>query len=165
MSAKESHKRDLKPWKEAAPLPQPISDVMAVFPATVVGTLLPEEDDVPEQFKKDKSGWRKLCLALFMGTPHLDRLGDVLRVRERGAGLEQLAEAGTPPPDFYMKKGVDGETAYRHLMACMGSYEPSHQHKEAGCAYLMDLWFEKVVWDGLVFDADGMRKGAVEDCE
>jgi len=146
-----------KPGKKAGPNPQKISEAQLVFPAGVVGKLLPDADLIPEAYWNRGSNWGKLFTALWVGTPHIDRLPKIWEMR-RGHALEQLAEAGTPPPSFYMKDGIDGETAYRHLMACLKSYEPSHQHKEAGCKYLMDLWFEKVVWDGYVFTAEGVEK-------
>jgi hypothetical protein len=154
-----SRTRDLhKKWANSDGKPQPTSDVFRVFPARVVGTLLPEDDDIPEEFKHNYPGaWHDLFLALQVGSPHLDRLATILGMRKSSA-LEQLAEAGTPPPDFYMKEGIDGETAYYHLIACMQSYEPKQEHKVAGCRYLMDLWFEKVVWDGRVFTRMGMEK-------
>jgi hypothetical protein len=31
-----------------------------------------------------------------------------------------------------------------HLKAIMGSFQPKHEHKTAGVAYLMSLWFEAV---------------------
>ena len=40
------------------------------------------------------------------------------------------------------KDGVDPEKAIRHIRAIMSSFEPKHEHKEAGCAYLMSIWFD-----------------------
>jgi len=42
------------------------------------------------------------------------------------------------------KDGVDPVRAIRHIKAIMSSFEPKHEHKEAGCAYLMSLWFDDV---------------------
>lgn len=28
------------------------------------------------------------------------------------------------------------------ISACMKSFEPKHEHKEAGCAYMLSEWFE-----------------------
>ena len=42
------------------------------------------------------------------------------------------------------KKGVIVGKALRHLQAIQGSFEPQHEHKEAGVAYLASLWFETV---------------------
>jgi hypothetical protein len=148
---------ELKQWSETQPHPQKVDKVFRVFPATVVGTLLPPRESIPEDYIRANQGpWDALFSALWMGTPHLDKISEILRIRHKGSPLEQLAEAETPPPDFYMKKGVDGEAAFHHLMCCIRSYEPQHEHKEAGCKYLMDLWFEKVVWDGLVFTREGV---------
>jgi len=40
------------------------------------------------------------------------------------------------------KKGIDQNQAIRHLAAIQRSFEPQHEHKEAGVAYLASLWFE-----------------------
>jgi hypothetical protein len=42
-----------------------------------------------------------------------------------------------------LREGVDGNTAFRHLSAIQGSFEPKHQYKEAAVAYLASLWFEE----------------------
>ena len=42
---------------------------------------------------------------------------------------------------FVPKDGIDSEAAIRHVAACMGSFAPKHEHKTAGCAYLLSLWF------------------------
>ena len=52
----------------------------------------------------------------------------------RGAKLGKL----TP------KNGIDAQAAIRHVRYCMGSWEPKHEHKEAGCAYLLSLWFDDI---------------------
>lgn len=41
------------------------------------------------------------------------------------------------------KTGVDVKKAMRHLAAIQGSYEPAHEHKEAGVAFLMSEWFDE----------------------
>jgi hypothetical protein len=46
--------------------------------------------------------------------------------------------------EWNAKEGVDTQRALRHLGAIMSSWEPKHEHKEAGVAYLMSLWFHSV---------------------
>lgn len=46
--------------------------------------------------------------------------------------------------DFISKEGVDAAKAMRHIAAIMRSWEPSHEHKTAGCAYLLAEWLEDV---------------------
>jgi hypothetical protein len=45
------------------------------------------------------------------------------------------------------KEGIDRSVAMRHLKCIMSSWEPQHEHKTAGVAYLMSLWFEKFEYE------------------
>jgi hypothetical protein len=45
---------------------------------------------------------------------------------------------------FVPHEGIDPAKAMRHLRAILGSFEPKHEHKEAGVAYLMSQWFKEV---------------------
>ena len=40
------------------------------------------------------------------------------------------------------KVGIDNKVALGHVRAIMASWEPSHEHKTAGVAWLMSLWFD-----------------------
>ena len=44
------------------------------------------------------------------------------------------------------KEGVDADKAWRAVVAHLKSWAPKHEHKEAGVAYLMSIWFEDVDW-------------------
>lgn len=46
---------------------------------------------------------------------------------------------------FIPKEGIDAQTALNHIRATLRSFQPKHEHKEAGCAFLMSEWFEDVV--------------------
>jgi hypothetical protein len=53
--------------------------------------------------------------------------------------------AGLPKDtEFTPKAGIDRTKAMRHISACMRSFEPKHEQKEAGVAYLLSLWFERI---------------------
>lgn len=41
------------------------------------------------------------------------------------------------------KEGVDSTVALKAIASIMRSFEPQHEHKEAGCAYLLSEWFEE----------------------
>jgi hypothetical protein len=41
---------------------------------------------------------------------------------------------------------MEAQAAMRHVQYCMRSFEPKHEHKEAGCAYLLSLWFDDIEW-------------------
>jgi len=36
---------------------------------------------------------------------------------------------------------IDSQLAWRHIMTCLKSFEPKHEHKMAGVGYLLSLWF------------------------
>jgi hypothetical protein len=42
-------------------------------------------------------------------------------------------------------EGVDAAQAIGHLKAIQCSFEPKHEHKSAGVAYLMSLWFSDII--------------------
>ncbi len=37
--------------------------------------------------------------------------------------------------------GIDPELAWRHISACMRSWETKHEHKTAAVGYMLELWF------------------------
>ncbi|MEX2717483.1 MAG: hypothetical protein Q6370_014380 [Candidatus Sigynarchaeota archaeon] len=96
--------------------PVAISDVELAFPAHVVGKLLPEWDSIPVEFRERRSPWCRIVDAIFAG---------------EGSDVA-----------ISVRKGIDPTLAGRHLRACMASFEPKHEHKIAGVAYLLSLWFE-----------------------
>ena len=101
--------------------PIEIDDVTAAFPANVTGVILPPIEDVPEEFHYfGDTKWNKLVSLWFY------------------KGLPEGAE-------FKARKGVDVDVALRQLGACLGSLQPKHEHKDAGVAYLMSLFFEDIV--------------------
>ena len=105
------------------PTPQDVSAPLYAFPARVVGTLLPEWDSIPDEFKgHGRTAWNEFVDLWF--TP---------------SGLPEDAA-------FHGRPGIDAEKAFRHLSTCMRSFQPKHQHKMAGCAYLASCFFEKIVF-------------------
>jgi hypothetical protein len=94
--------------------PQQVRDIDVAFPASVVGTLLPPMDEIPKEFQSHSHPLCQLVSKLFFSGGHLPA----------------------------SRKGIDRATAARHLKCVLGSFEPKHEHKEAGAAYLMSLWFE-----------------------
>lgn len=108
--------------------PKEVDDVTLAFPARVCGTLLPLMGEIPEQFHRHNgTRWNELASKWFM------------------FGLPRESE-------LYCRDGVDGNKALRHLGACLGSFEPAHEHKEAGVAYLMSLFFVRVEIKGEVYE-------------
>ncbi len=103
-------------------VPQDVSDVLLAFPATVCGTLLPERDSLPDLYRKN---WH-------LTSNHWCQIA------------EQWFYQGLTDAEWKTKEGIDLNKALRHLQACLGSFEPKHEHKIGGVGYLMSLWFEDV---------------------
>ena len=81
---------------------------------------LPPVSQIPEKFQNHETPWCVLVsLWFFNGLPK--------------------------ETDFHPKEGVDPIKALRAIAAIMRSFEPKHEHKEAGCAFLLSEWFKKVV--------------------
>lgn len=82
--------------------------------------LLPPYEEIPDEYKDGHTKWNKLFNDWFFG------------------GLTEL--------NLTPKEGVVRNKALSHIRAIMVSFEPQHEHKEAGVAYLMSEWFEDVQW-------------------
>lgn len=98
---------------------QPVDDVDLAFGGKME-KLLPAYDVIPKEFKDGHTKWNKF-------------FGDWF--------YQGLPEMNVTPKD-----GVDKVKALRHLKAIMGAWQPKHEHKEAGVAYLMSCWFEDVTY-------------------
>lgn len=121
MSRKMTEPKPETPAKKDWSKPIAVDEVTMVFPAGIVGTFLPVWDEVPAEFKDDTTQsrkWRQFQRDWFF------------------SGLESA-------DGLVAKPGIDKQTALRHLNACQRSYQPKHEHKEAGVAYLASLWFEE----------------------
>lgn len=97
--------------------PQAVDDLLLAFPATL-GALLPPLEEIPQEY------------------PH----------RQDWLRFQHLWFTGTLPPNSEMipAKGIDAETAGRHLTAIQRSFEPKHEHKMASVAWLASRWFVRV---------------------
>ena len=95
--------------------PVEVDLAMQAFPAIVIGKYLPMKGDIPEEFWGWHNPWAELVRRWFY------------------KGL-------STPPAF--REGIDSSSAMLHLDVCIHSYEPKHEHKTAGGAYLMSLWCE-----------------------
>ena len=94
--------------------PQCVTDLDIAFPCNTIGLLLPTMEEIPLEFHTSKNPWCKIVSDLFF----------------RGGRLPASRE------------GIDRICATRHIKAVLGSMEPRHEHKEAGTAYLMSLWYQ-----------------------
>lgn len=83
--------------------------------------LLPPYDEIPEEFRRfPGTKWHKLFSDWFF------------------IGLKSL--------ELKPKDGIDREKALKHIKVAMSGFDSKHEHKEAGVAYLMSLWFEDARW-------------------
>ena len=100
-------------------LPKDVDDVTFAFPADV-SEYLPKMEDIPKEFHipSFENKWMRLFSMLFYGDKKLDDMWII------------------------QKEGIDPTKAGRHIMCIMKSYQPKHEHKIAGCTYLMSEWFE-----------------------
>lgn len=98
-----------------------VSAADIAFPTTPPG--LPPWDDIPEDFRdnwhRDNHPWCRIPSKWFY----------------QGGGLSDF---GLTPKD-----GIDGDKAMRAIRCCLGSWEPQHQHKIAGVAYMLSQWFDQ----------------------
>ena len=111
----------MKDWTREQPREEFSDDEMA-FPTTVKG-LLPEEEEIPEDYQG---------------------LGSSKEAREWVGLVERMFHRGVEDLALLPKEGVDPAKAYKHITYCMRSFEPKHERKISGCAYLFSLWFEGI---------------------
>lgn len=97
--------------------PKEVSQVEMAFPANV-RHLMPTYEEL-QKVKVDKK-WHDLFNQWFF------------------RGLKSL--------EIEPKEGIDKQMALRHIKAVMGSFEPKHEHKQAGVAFLMSQFFKDAKW-------------------
>lgn len=82
---------------------------------------LPPMSSIPKEFIDGNTKWNKLFSAWFYG------------------GLKSLT--------LTANEGVDMTKAKHHIRALMVSFDPKHEHKAAGVAYLMSKYFANAEWE------------------
>jgi len=94
--------------------PQKVSSLDVSFHSNL-DRLLPQFQDIPDEFKNHRNPWNILVSEWFL------------------KGLDtDIIES---------KEGINQCKALLHLQAIMGSFSPKHDHRISGCAYLMSQWF------------------------
>lgn len=83
--------------------------------------LLPSYNKVPEEFKNGNSKWNTVINDWFY------------------SGLKDC--------NWQPKEGIDTKEAIRHIKAILSSWKPKHEHKMAGCAYLLSEFFNDVTYE------------------
>lgn len=101
--------------------PKDVDAIRQAFPANVMTDLLPPWKEIPDEFKNFN------------------------RPTPQGEIVSRWFFKGLPKgTQFIPVEGVDEKKALRHIQCCMGSWEPKHEHKVAGCAYLLSIWFSEI---------------------
>lgn len=95
---------------------------------------LPKWEDIPAEFKVGSYRWCLFISKLFY------------------VGIKKEEFDALVP-----RKGIDKTKAFSAMRCCLMSFEPKHEHKEAGCAYLMNQWFEDLKEDTII-NAEEMKK-------
>ena len=80
---------------------------------------LPKMADIPDEFTHASNRYVSFVSRWFFDGINPE---DVLRLKPR--------------------EGVEKTRALSAIRAILGSFEPKHEHKNAGCAYLLSEWFE-----------------------
>lgn len=120
-------------------IPVPEVDPVAAAFGDDAMKILPAWADIPDEFKA--SGWSKSDgRVTYFGKPGVDICGKWLEV------VSDWFFCGLRNAKWVPKPGVDTAKALRAVKFCIGSWETSHEHKEAGCAYLLSQWFEDVTY-------------------
>jgi hypothetical protein len=85
--------------------------------------VLPAMEEIPEDFKAWNGGSKE--------------------ARKWVQAVDDIFFRGVELKAVIMKPEVDRRAAMKHIQCVLHSFEPSHEHKTAGVAYLMSLWFER----------------------
>jgi hypothetical protein len=115
-------------WKT----PHPFTDIDLAFPA-VVRDHMPPWDQIPDEFKEDRHLAAQTASMWF---------------------FNELVQT-EPKPTFSTRPGIDDKQAIIHVHVLLSSFEPSHEHKIAAAAMLIDLYFTRITkGDRVVFQGE-----------
>lgn len=101
--------------------PQAITNLDLGFGVKDMSGFLPAWEEIPEDFRNERGEakkWTELVSHMLC------------------KGLENITTK--------VKPGIDSRIAIRHCSMILHSWEPKHEHKIAGVAYLLSLWFDDV---------------------
>jgi len=97
---------------------KPHTKDMVMAQASNVLALMPAYNEIPSEFNSHSNLWHKATDKWFF------------------EGIDKRA--------FTVKDGINANDAFHHLYMIISSYQPKHEHKTAGIAYLMSMWFSDV---------------------
>lgn len=117
-------------------IPVPNVDEVDVVFGTKAMSILPPYRDIPDEFKVMSES---------------SAFGKTHRTSPNGATASEWLQVvsdwffrGLKGAKWKPKPGIDVKKALCAVKCCIGSFEPSHEHKESGCAYLLSQWFDGV---------------------
>lgn len=123
---------------------------------------IPPKQSVPSG-KSDVPAMGESCLSSLLPVPDLTKLdvvfGNIKHLPPYDSIPERFHRSRDPYVDFVSgwffggrtkehmlkltaREGVDRGKALAAIQSILGSFEPKHEHKEAGCAFLLHEWFE-----------------------
>lgn len=97
------------------PVPE-VTNVDMAFGGSKAMDILPKMDEIPKEFRDFHNKWSKIINKWFF--------------------------SGGKIKEAIPKEGVDKYKAVRAIGCVLASYEPKHEHKTAGAAYLLSEWFD-----------------------
>ena len=100
-------------------IPKVVSALDLGFGPKDLKEYLPAWEEIPQEFKDERvevKKWIQIVNDWFF------------------SGMHNLV--ATP------KVGIEKNIAIRHIKIILGSFEPSHEHKTAGVAWLLSMWFD-----------------------
>lgn len=110
------------PQETAWAQPTPVMDVDIAFPARAL-EIMPSREECEAALQRLSAQARRKWLDF--------------QDRWFAQGLPKTLQV-------WLKDGIDGDDAFRHLRVIQGSFAPKHEHKVAAVAYLASLWFEDI---------------------
>lgn len=98
--------------------PQAVTKLDLAFGGNM-NELLPSYQSIPEEYRNGATEWN--------------------------AVTDRWFYKGLPEGTFLISNdGINAEEAANHIQAILVSYDPKHEHKMAGCAYLLSKWFTRI---------------------
>lgn len=97
--------------------PKKVSKVDLYFGPENLTDYIPNENDIPKEFRKFNNKYSQFVSNWFFF----------------GLAANNSLKA---------KSGVDKAEALNHIKTILSSDKSCHEHKIAGCAYLLSLWFD-----------------------
>lgn len=91
-----------------------ITQLDIAFGPKNIAEFLPAMGSIPKEFFENSNPWNQWVSKWFFN------------------GLKEYVVA---------VEGVNFKDAHAHIKVILGSFEPKHEHKIAGCAYLASMWF------------------------